>query len=351
MDNHKQRVLLLVAIAWLGWGVPAVSAAPAPQHLFEVEMTVPDQLAVSREAVIRPALEEVLVRAAGTSAILQTEQARSLLENPARHLQQYRYFSVPDSQPPVLKLWLRFDADRVRQVLQPQADPAAANERPDILVWLAVDAGDSRYIVSADDDGAVHQQLVQAAQQRGVPVLFPLMDLMDQVRVRFPDISDGLYSKVLDASARYSPQAVLIGLLNRDSSGGWTVRWHMEVAGQSSSWSSSEDSLENLMLLGMGDTAGRFASGSAMPRSGDSMATVNITVNGVNNLAAYAQVSDYFDTLPAVVKARLGRVAGTQVEFILELSGNLQDLNRTVSIGSVLEPLPGGMPGHYRIRQ
>ena len=69
MDNHIQRVILLIVVAWLGWLVPPVSAAPGAQQLFEVETTVPDQLAASREAAIRPALEEVL------EALVQTTES------------------------------------------------------------------------------------------------------------------------------------------------------------------------------------------------------------------------------------------------------------------------------------
>lgn len=351
MDNHQQRVFFLVAIAWLGWLVPAVAGAVSPQHLFEVEMTVPDQLAVSREAAIKPALEEVLVRVAGNASVLQTEQAGTLLQNPGKYLQQYRYFSVPDSQPPVLKLWVRFDADLVRQALQQQGLSYWGSERPDTLVWLAVEERGSRYLVSADDDGEVHQQILQAAKQRGVPVLFPLLDLEDQSRARFSDIWGGFFDQVLDASARYSPQAVLIGRLNRSISGGWTARWHMVVAGQPSSWTASDNRLESLLLQGMGDTADRLASRFAVTKSGESITAVTITVSEVNNLAAYARINEYIVSLTSVVNAGVGMVSGAEVEFALELSGNLQDLNRTISIGTVLEPLPDGMPGSYRLRQ
>ena len=258
----------MVAIAWLGWLVPVAGGAISPQHLFEVEVTVADQLEASRKAAIGPALEQVLVRVAGNASVLQTEQARALLQNPAKYLQQYRYFTVPDSQPPVLKLWVRFDADLVRQALQQQGLSYWGSERPDTLVWLAVEERGSRYLVSADDDGEVHQQIIQAAKQRGVPVLFPLLDLEDQARVRFSDIWGGFFDKVVEASARYSPQAVLIGRLNRSVSGGWTARWHMVVAGQSSSWTTSESRLGSLLLQGMGDTADRLASRFAVTDSG-----------------------------------------------------------------------------------
>jgi len=45
------------------------------------------------------------------------------------------------------------------------------------------------------------------------------------------------------------------------------------------------------------------------------------------------------------------QLTGSQVQYSLQLNGGLQDLTRTVSIGTVLEPAASGVPGSYRLRQ
>jgi hypothetical protein len=52
-----------------------------------------------------------------------------------------------------------------------------------------------------------------------------------------------------------------------------------------------------------------------------------------------------------VADMQLVQVSGSSLKYSLQLNGSLQDLMRTVAIGSVLEPLPGGFPGSFRIRQ
>ena len=339
-----------MAVACLLWMVASLAGAAVSQQLFESEVVVQSQAPAERSAAMKSALEEVLVRVAGQDSVLTTGPAMALLQKPSRLVQQYRYFTVPDSEPPILKLWVRFDGDAIRQSLQQQGLAYWGAERPDTLLWLAVEDRGKRYVVSADDNSDVHEQIVQAAKQRGVPILFPLMDLEDQSQARFSDIWGGFFEHVLTASKRYNPQAVLIGRLNRSTSGGWSARWYMDVAGRTASWSDSRQQLAALLQQGMDDTADQLASRFAVAnRGGDNV--VRISVDGVRTLAAYARINEYLNSLTSVVDVQVEQLTGSQVQYSLQLNGGLQGLTRTVSIGTVLEPVAGEVPGSYRLRQ
>ena len=350
MEIHQQRTKIQVAVACLLWMVAPLAGAVVSQQLFESEVVVQSQAPAERSAAMKSALEEVLVRVAGQDSVLTTGPAMALLQKPARLVQQYRYFTVPDSEPPILKLWVRFDGDAIRQSLQQQGLAYWGAERPDTLLWLAVEDRGKRYVVSADDNSDVHEQIVQVAKQRGVPILFPLMDLEDQSQARFSDIWGGFFEHVLNASARYNPQAVLIGRLNRSTSGGWSARWYMDVAGRTASWSDSRQQLAALLQQGMDDTADQLASRFAVASQGDSNA-VRISVDGVRTLAAYARINEYLNSLTSVMDLQVEQLTGSQVQYSLQLNGGLQGLTRTVSIGTVLEPVAGEVPGSYRLRQ
>jgi len=351
MEIYQQRTKFQVIFACLLWMLVSLAGAAGPQQLFESEVIVPSQAPAVRAQAMQSALEEVLVRVTGQNSVLQTEPARALLQKPARLVQQYRYFTAPGSEPPVLKLWVRFDGDAIRQALQQQGLAYWGTERPDTLVWLAVEDRGKRYVVSADDVSEVHEQIVQVARQRGVPILFPLMDLEDQSQARFSDIWGGFFEYVLKASARYNPQAILIGRLNRSPSGGWSARWYMDVAGKTASWSDSRQELAVLLQQGMDDTADQLASRFAVANYNGSANVVSISVDGVRSLAEYARINEYLASLTSVVDVQVEQVTGSQVQYSLQLNGGLQDLTRTVSIGTVLEPVAGNVPGYYRLRQ
>jgi len=350
MEIHQQRTKIQVAVACLLWMVASLAGAAVSQQLFESEVVVQSQAPAERSAAMKSALEEVLVRVAGQDSVLTTGPAMALLQKPSRLVQQYRYFTVPDSEPPILKLWVRFDGDAIRQSLQQQGLAYWGAERPDTLLWLAVEDRGKRYVVSADDNSDVHEQIVQVAKHRGVPILFPLMDLEDQSQARFSDIWGGFFEHVLTASKRYNPQAVLIGRLNRSTSGGWSARWYMDVAGRTASWSDSRQQLAALLQQGMDDTADQLASRFAVANQGGDN-VVRISVDGVRTLAAYARINEYLNSLTSVVDVQVEQLTGSQVQYSLQLNGGLQGLTRTVSIGTVLEPVAGEVPGSYRLRQ
>ena len=350
MEYKKQTAGLAGVVTGLLLVLLCLPVAAA-QDLFESEVVVADQSQAVRTDAFRQALTRIIVRVAGDQTVLSGEPARKLLEDPARLVQQYRYFTEQASSPPQLKLWARFDGDAIRRSLQQQGMSYWGGERPDTLVWLAVEDRGRRYIVSADSSSDVHRQIQQAARQRGVPILFPLMDLEDQTQVKFSDLWGGFFDKVLVASKRYSPPAVLIGRLNRSPSGGWSSRWYLDVVGRSNEWSDSHRQLQELARQGVEDVADILATRFAVTGGGANGRRVDITVNGIETLAAYARISSYLSTLSSVSKVEVGELTPAGVRYSLQSSGGLQDLTRTVSIGTVLEPDPAGLPGSFRLRQ
>jgi hypothetical protein len=351
MDKYQQRAGFLATVGCLLWLLPALAVAAAGQDLYTAEVTVSDQTAAVRAAALQSALGEVLVRVAGQNAVLDTEPARAMLKDPSRLVQQYRYFSGSETPVPQLRLWVRFDGEAIRQSLQQQGLAYWGTERPDTLTWLAVEDRGRRYVVSATDDSDVRRQIETAATGRGVPVLFPLMDLEDQSRVRFSDIWGGFFDNVLTASERYSTSAVLIGRLNRSASGGWAARWYLQVAGTPSAWTDSRQQLEELARQGIADAADILASRFAVAPASGSSDRLSITVSGIDSLADYARTGNYLASLTSVADVQVEQVAASGVRYALQLHGSLQDLTRIITIGTVLEPAPDAIPGSYRLRQ
>lgn len=349
MDYQKPgagRCWLLAT--WLLWlAVPAMAA----QALFEAELPVSSQGRAVRTEAFRQALSEVLVRVTGEQSVPGSEAAKPLLESPERLVQQYRYFTEQDGPSPALMLWVRFDGDAIRRALRQQGQSWWGGERPDMLVWLAVEDHGRRYIVSSDGISDVHAQISRAAKQRGVPILFPLMDLEDQSRVRHSDLWGGYFDKVMAASERYRPPAVLIGRLNRSPSGGWTSRWRLDMAGQVNEWNDTHQELDALSRRGIEDVADLLASRFAVGGNGGAGHAVIITVTDVETLAAYARINRYLETLTQVNRLQVTQVTPDAVSYALQLNGNLQDLTRIVSIGTVLEPVAGGVSGQFRLRR
>jgi hypothetical protein len=123
------------------------------------------------------------------------------------------------------------------------------------------------------------------------------------------------------------------------------------VAGKQSAWSDSRKQLDILAQQGIDDMADILASRFSVAQTGGRGDRMRISVAGVDTLAAYARVSAYLAALTSVSDLQVDQVSGSDVRFSLALKGRLEDLTRTVRIGSVLETAPDGGPGNYRLRQ
>jgi hypothetical protein len=344
--NISHQVLTRLAVIGAVLCLLSLSGfATAGEDLFETDVPVDGQQPDLRAAYIKTALQEVLIRVTGQPEVLNRAAVRSMLESPERFVEQYRYYTQPDSTPPRLLLRVRFDGVAIQQALRQQGVAYWGNsERPEVLVWLAVEDRGNHYIISAQDDGDASRQLQQAARQRGIPLLLPLMDLEDQGKVRFTDVWGGFYDGIGAASPRYNPGVVLIGRLNRGPSGNWAARWDLRGGG---SWSGGGDQLGGVLQAGIDTLSERLAA----PASDAAAGATSIAVDGVDTLMAFARVDDYLASIAAIRHLALERVDGSTLGYALQLTGTLDGLTRTIAIGTVLEPSPDGAPGAYRMRQ
>ena len=105
--------------------------------------------------------------------------------------------------------------------------PVWGPERPLTLVWIAVDDGvGGRALLGANEAAqfgtpttpqraelltTVRADVVAAADERGLPIAWPLLDLEDLNAVTFTDVWGGFDDRIVAASTRYRADAVLIG--------------------------------------------------------------------------------------------------------------------------------------------
>ncbi len=347
----KSQFLLLTLVLML----PAAVSAARVTDLYTVETEVEGRAPAQRQAGMQAALAEVLLRMVGSQALLQEPAIRQLTDRAQTYVDQFRYREQAAEEPDApgrLLLWVKFDGVALTRALRERGLPVWGQERPDMLVWLAIDDGGRRYLMSEQSDQPAAEVLRRAAQRRGLPVLLPLMDLDDRRQVRFADIWGGFLGAVQQASQRYRPQVVLVGRLHRDRSGGWQARWVlMQDDAGLQNWELRSGTLEEAIDNGIGESAGLLALRYAVQSGAPAGNTRRLRVTGVDSLAAYARVRRYLGSLSPVDRVEVARVQGDEIEFSVRLNGEERNLLQVIAIGRVLEPVAGGAPWRYRLRQ
>ncbi|VAW76776.1 hypothetical protein MNBD_GAMMA15-60 [hydrothermal vent metagenome] len=340
MKGTMLRRALLSGLCLLAMGQSAW--ATRLDTLFQADAPATGRDAAGRQAALGQALATVLIRITGDKTVTSNEATQALLREPGRFVSQFRFNEMQAEvrgEAPELRLWAQFDEVALTRELRNLGLPYWGRDRPDVLVWLAVDDQSDRFLVSDTSLNPLVSELRAAAQQHGLPVSLPLMDLEDQQAVTFSDLWGGFLGTVQQASERYRPQVVLVGRVERSRSG-WSGQWSMLGAGARQNWTAHAASAEDVIQAGLSETAGLLATQYAVVASDQTSRLVS--VQGIRKLRDYAKVQRYLASLSPVEQVQVAMVADDEVQFSLRLNTSEQSLMRLIRLGRVLEPMSAG---------
>lgn len=365
IQRRSNLCCLLVSLLLLSVVAGGSSMAAQVSGLYEAEVPVEGQDTAQRNKAIVEAFRRVLVKVTGNRGIARHPQLAGDIPKAPRYVQQYRYRLVPAEAPiepagilpgleveaaplpppptgPVRMLRVHFDENAVNRLLHQRGLPVWGGIRPTALVWLSAEQDGRRSLLSPEADGEALSGMLAAAEERSVPVLFPLMDLEDQSSLQASDVWGGFADNIRLASERYGPDAIMTARLVRFGPDLWRADWTLYLGQDEFIWDSEGDSLamavEAGVQSGMDVLASRFA-----PLAGDSsIGRMRLHVTGVKNIRGYARIKRYLTELGAVEKAELVSVEPDAVDYALRIRGGRQALEQDVALSGVLLPVPQG---------
>jgi len=297
---------------------PGVSRADARVNLYSEVVAVEGRDYEARLAAYPLALARVLVRVTGRRDIATEPSLESVLSDANALVLRYQF--LDDGS-----LEVSFDGPAIERLMGRMGFPVWGRERPRTLIWLAMDnSAGARTLVGGEQATEAVRFLQGLALERGIPIMFPLLDTDDMAAVRFADVWGGFDDKVMAASRRYGADSVLIGRASRVQDGSWVARWTLHFGGQVYGFQGTID--DGLQL-----TADWYASQFAVaPQSGDSR--VQMQVSHIESVADYASVREYLEGLSIVSSVYVSQASGDSVQFGLELKGGAALLRRALGL-------------------
>jgi len=297
---------------------PASSRAAAQVNLFSDVVAVDGRDYEARIAAYKLALARVLVRVTGRRDIAAEPSLEPVFADANALVLRYQFLDEG-------RLEASFDGPAIERLMARMGFPVWGKERPTTLIWLAMDNSmGARTLVGGEQATEALRFLRGIAQERGIPIMFPLLDADDMAAVRFADVWGGFDDKVLQASRRYGADSVLIGRASRIQDGTWVARWTLHFAGQVYGFQGTID--DGLQL-----TADWYANQfSVVPQSGDS--SVQMVVSDINSVSDYAAVRDYLERLSIVSEVYVSQASGDSIRFDLTLRGGTQLLRRAIGL-------------------
>ncbi len=324
----------------------ANAQAVTVDDLHTATVEVADKSENERTKAFRTGLKRVLVKMAGSAAALDREGIDRLLKIPDEFVQRYRYDPVEDGDgddgadeggddgSPRFRLVISYTGARIEQRLEDLEVVVWGEERPEVLVWLAVDDGGERRILGADGESPAYEALMEAAGRRALPVLLPLMDTSDREKIDFVDISGGFFDTLEAASERYRGDILLVGHLRRGGNE-WRGDWTLIGAGERRAWGGTGGGVGAAVATGVDGATDRLA--AMLAGQGGERTRLSARIEGVMSLDDYARVKEYIEGLVRIRSFALREVLPDELVFDLEVRGGVGEFERAVALGNVLE--------------
>jgi len=333
---HLTALLVLGLVS--GAYAPSVGAVET-SGLYQATVPVGDRAQASRDEAFRQALAQVLVKVSGNSKIVLQPAAQKALKNSSSFVQEYAYAGKGDG----LRLQVKFEPEAINQWLIRNKLPLWSRERPVVIWWVGVEESSrQRFILgrlASAKHGALMQVVEKTAALRGVPVIFPLLDLEDRGVVSFSDLAGGFISPVERASSRYEANAEVIGILRRQS-GEWVGRWQLEFSGQTARWRSVGVTPASVLENAVNEVADHLAKHLAVVPTSQKEPALLITFRDVQTAAAFARIEHLLRHFASIRHAYPLSIDGDRVRFRVIPRGQPGDVARNLALTGWLRPLP-----------
>ena len=135
--------------------------------------------------------------------------------------------------------------------------------------------------------------------------------------------------KVESASVRYRPDSILTGRLQLDARGRWNADWSYLIEDQWNNFDNVAFSSKEVLESVIDQLANKLADQYALDSS---RGAVNMRVVAVENLADYAELSRYLESLTPVVNSFVVRIQDDEVELRLSIEGQRAQLIETIEL-------------------
>ena len=334
MRGLVERLLILVLIC-----MPAVASAVRVHSIYQDEVMVASQNSKDKLQALQEALSDVFIKVSGNSHVLDNNpNLKANLSRADKFVQEFSYSSPADAPKttPYL-LFVRFDAAAINRLLREAGTPTWGQNRPLILVWLALQTPDHPLDI-VDNSTDFQKLLRQSAKQRGLPMIFPTMDVTDLSLVSVNDITTLSLNNLQQASQRYASGAMLIGSVKQINND-FKSHWQLVLGENSWNWDVTGKSLPEVFTGVVDDVADALAKRFGLINANDALSELTLTVSGVKQHADLLSLMKYLQRMTPVNEVQLRSVSGSEIILDLSLHGSRESFIQAASISKNLKPV------------
>ncbi len=382
--SRSVRCLLLLILPLASW-----AAAGQKVDVYRTDVLVKNQGESERNAAARASFGELLVRVSGQRDALVNPVIQQALPRAQNYLFGFTYKSTSEKiteagkSSSAVGLQLNFEPQAIEQLLREAQLPLWPATRPKLLVWLVYkDVAGLHQVPQVVDLQAMNRQ----STYRGLPLVFPKLDLEDSLSISAEDLWAVDVEKIKTASLRYKADGILIGRYNPSSLGPiplpivkdpaavepvavdtssssavqssdaasvsganssveppvlgpWQGDWQLIHGDLQQAFADETPDVASLFESAVDQAADYFANQYAIMPTNEGPVTIVLRIGNIASFSAFKQVQRYLDDLAMVQRMEVVRVTADGLLVRLSIAGDTRLLMSTLALGRRLAPL------------
>lgn len=312
-----------------------LAASVHAQSLYTAQVEFDPRAGQTRSDAYEAALRVVLFRVSGAELSDNRALIAELFPDPSNYVVQFR----PGDDK---TLWVSFDGEAVENTLRRSGQLVWGGDRPPTLVILAIDRGNGeRELLGAGAPGPrfdepsdaelfdeqLRERVLTFAEERGLPVVLPLLDAEDIATFTFADVWGGFAEPVLAAGRRYDVNSVLIGKIRSGSTR--LDRWTYFFGGEQFAFTGEPETVLSLVADRMAD---EYAIGGDEP-----LRSVSLSISGIDSVESYGALQVLLRDVPVIEDIQLIGVDGDRIDYQVTAYGGASRLARALRLGGLIE--------------
>jgi uncharacterized protein len=241
--------------------------ATAADDLYRAQAIVTGQGEANRIVGFAACLEDVLIKVSGAQKLAGDRRLAAYKSNAKDFVRAFSYRDQMSGTPTrdeqgtrdrPYDLIVDFDENKIDDLLGALRLKPWLSHRPIIAVFVEMQQGPKKYMVTADADQAALQResLLAAAARRGMTVVLPGAAALAESSIKGAEFGTTTSSTLGSVAARQGGEVVLIGrLVWVDRELGWATQWQMAWQGRTRRWRVRGVTFDEAFRRGIGGAA------------------------------------------------------------------------------------------------
>jgi hypothetical protein len=225
-----------------------VTMATAADDLYRAQATVTGQGEANRLVGFAACLEDVLIKVSGALKLAGDQRLAAYKSRAGEFVKAHSYRDQMSGTPTrdeqgtrdrPYDLTVDFDHNKIDDLLGTLGVKPWLSHRPGLSVFVAMDLGARKYIVTSDagQSLAPREALLAAAAKRGIAIVLPSEAALAKAGISSAELAKQPPSTLASRAAVQGGEVALVGRLVWDDKAlGWITEWRMEWQDRPHRW-------------------------------------------------------------------------------------------------------------------